>query len=151
MTIEERLEKIERELAAAQEELKIHPIVRANRFELVDENGKKRAELRADKDAVSLNLFDESGELRAGLGVLEEEGPALTLTNENGKPVAGLSVTEDGPKLYLLDENDNIRVMLAVHEDGTTLALSDENRKFGVALSVNENGGGLVLCPAKCA
>jgi len=71
MTIEERLEKLEREFSALRAELA------------------KRVQTRC------LHIVDENGKLRAQLG-LEENCPVLLLSGENGKPRAGLIATKDG-------------------------------------------------------
>jgi len=68
--------------------------IRANKFVLVDENGKPRAELAMDKGRPLLVLWDENGKPRAGL-VVTKLGPSLELNDENGKLrfVAGTTST----------------------------------------------------------
>ena len=65
--------------------------VRANRFVLVDENGRTGAMLSVDTDGPRLRLFDEQGRLRINLAVVKD-GPRLDLTDKNGKPRAQLGV-----------------------------------------------------------
>jgi hypothetical protein len=61
MTIEERLEKIERELAALREGGAVTKVVRANKFALVDENSKTRVILDYMKNQARKKgyLYDE--------------------------------------------------------------------------------------------
>lgn len=85
MTIEERLEKLERELSRVNQAVGgTFNELRAYKFVLEDENGKSRAVIGVSKD-----------------------GPALRLLDENGKPRVELSIWKDGPGLVLLDENGN--------------------------------------------
>lgn len=73
--------------------------MRANKFVLVDENGKLHAELAMYKGSPILLLWDGNGTPRAAL-VVSEHGPSLMLNDEKGNPrfVAGTTstVTPDG-------------------------------------------------------
>lgn len=80
MTTEERLAKVERQLAELQHE------VRTRRVTILDENGKTRALLAVDLEGPTLGLADEKGEVRARL-VVNEDGPALCLADEYGKTI----------------------------------------------------------------
>jgi hypothetical protein len=89
MGTEERLAKLERELADLRAGPKKH--VRTRLLEITDENGNNRAVLRAD-----------------------EGGPTLELLDEKGNKRAVLRVDALGPVLYLLDEKCN-RIWEATH------------------------------------
>jgi hypothetical protein len=124
MTTEERLEKLEMELARAKRRNRLllatvvitaavamtagidrrENIVSANGFALVDESGKVRAVLGVDKDGPKLVLSDENDTARVTLGV-NKDGPVLGLSDKNGKSRAALGVGERGPALALADEN----------------------------------------------
>jgi len=67
MTTEERLAKVERELAALRAELAHSLTTRV--VSIVDEQGKIRAGLDVDEDGPSLRLYDEAGKVRAALSV----------------------------------------------------------------------------------
>ncbi len=106
MTIEERLEVVERELAelkAAQAQ-EIGKVIRANQFIVEDDNGKTRAELVINKDGPSLSLFDKNGNPRALLSALKD-GPRLELFDENGKPRAGLAACGGEPSAPSIQGN----------------------------------------------
>ena len=158
MTTEERLEKMEQELAqakrlvrrfviaalacvgvlvvgwagvlqtTAQEKAQVLPEVRARNFVLVDENGKMRAGLTVLKYGPGLNLIDENGKIRAQLGV-GMNGPGLFLLDENGKGRTQLIAGMNGPELFLLDENGKTRAGLIVLKAGPRLDFHDENGK----------------------
>jgi hypothetical protein len=61
-------------------------------LELSGEKGKSRAVFAASKD-MTLGLYDEKGEIRAGLG-LNKDGPSLDLFDENSMTRAVLGVQE---------------------------------------------------------
>lgn len=60
-------------------------VVRARRFEVVDEAGETRAALRVLPDgSPGLDLYDAAGEVRAGLEVNRDGSPALRLADAAG-------------------------------------------------------------------
>jgi hypothetical protein len=101
MTVEERLEKVERELAALKAG---EGVVKAQAFVVEDADGRIRAELGLTKD-----------------------GPRLRLLDGNGTPRIGLALPEIGPGLALLDANGVNRAWVVAHSGGPILALFDEN------------------------
>jgi hypothetical protein len=129
MTVEERMEKLERwnrwllamvigasgiavlagMLAAVSIALAVPrgvlAQVRARSFVLVDENGKPRAELDANNWGVWLSLDNENGETRISLSV-DKDASLLGLYGAIGKGRASVCVDKDGPALGLFDEND---------------------------------------------
>ena len=104
MITEERLEKLERELADL------------------------RAELATCVETREIRVVDENGEPRAGLG-MDEYGPRLILLDENDGGRVWLGVEEDGPRLALFGEKGQVHAMLGVSKYRTGLVLSDENGK----------------------
>jgi len=156
MTIEERLEKLERELSRANRRnrwllagmglcLAIVVIacivgltaraagaapkeVRATNFVLEDMNGKTRASLGMDEDGVELRLKYGNGNIGAAL-CLHDDKMVLSLSDNNGKPRAVLGATQKGPILCLYDEREEPRASLVVLNDGPHLALYDEKGK----------------------
>lgn len=150
MTTEERLEKVEKELAAAKRQIRrlviggavalvcvailvaasLRPAqVQARKFVLVDENGKTRAMLAVDEDGPRLRLTDEDGKARAELCVVRT-GPVLNLSDKNGSARAGLCVLKDGPVLDLDKGNGKTRALLAVEEGGPGIRLYGANDKI---------------------
>ena len=155
MTIEERLEKMEKEMRRQK---------RCNRWLLgavllvagglvvpaVFETTASRAraqgvgtvkEIRANK----ILLEDQKGMVRAGLDI-GSDGRFLALLDENGKGRAVLDVTKDGPRLLLLDANSKTRAELTVVKDFPNLKLNDENGKTRGGLGVGKDGPFLALC-----
>jgi len=113
--------------AAGQAKVSAPEVIRAQRFELVDEKGSPRAMLGLLlHGGPGFTLYDEKGNMRATLMVLPDgspgftfsdeklvlladRGPGLTLYDEKGKMRAGLTVLPDGgPILELLDSSGRI-------------------------------------------
>jgi hypothetical protein len=104
--------------------------IRANRFILEDENGKPRGGLAVEKGSTVLFLLDENGKSRACLAAAKD-GPMLSLYDENGKPRAWLAAVMDGSMLSLYDEDGKPRADLTLSSKyGPHLSLTDENGKL---------------------
>ena len=105
MTIEERLKKLEKELAILTKTVAAKPKqIHANTYIVEDEKGKTRGALTMIENRVGLVLFDQNGKPRVRLAV-KDEGPHLLLQDENGKPRIGLTVYNNVPVLELFDED----------------------------------------------
>jgi hypothetical protein len=155
MTTEERLEKLERELARANRRNRwlLASVVLAivglslawtwpKTIAIALAQGAEAAPkvIRANE----FILEDVNRKPRAGLAV-DKDGANLSLYDENGEPRASLGATKDGAKLSLYDENGKGGVMLGATKDGADLSLYDENRKPRAILSVPKDGARLSL------
>lgn len=155
MNIEERVEKLESELARERRRSRRLPAVtvlvcllafglfeatatllaarsngnqgeiRATSFVLVDENGKERAELGLFKGDPWIDLRDKKGKIRAKLNLVDDE-PMLNLLDKNGNLRFWLNETS----LALLVKNGNPRVDLSLRDGDPRLALLDKNGKL---------------------
>ena len=146
MTIEERLETLERELAVAKRRNRrlLAGVVLAVVLAVSGLGVAKKAlkltktlpasqalEVGASQKvirATQIILEDENGKTRVALDVVENFA-GLSLSDENGKTRAQLGVSKVGPGLFLRDENGKNRVSLGMSKEGTVLSLSDENGK----------------------
>ena len=167
MTIEERLEVLERELTVSRRRTRrlwislwlagvvcalilifalntgtaqaqgAGKVIRANQFIVEDESGKDRAWLIGFKDGSSLLLLDENGRGRAMLEV-HKDGTGLRLSDENGKLRAALAINKGKRVLNVYDEG----------KAGPGLYLSDETGKGRVMLDMNKDGPELKLYDA---
>ncbi len=122
---------------------KVHDVVKARSFIVVDEKGRQRAVLSATKYASVFMLADEKGQTRFGL-VSSELGAVFTIYDEKRQRVA-LKVTKDGPSLELNDEQGHPRSSLVVTKDGPMFALADEKGNRRAAI------GAIDLCESKTA
>ena len=107
-------------------------VIRAQKFELVDSQGKVRAGLGLlSNGSPSLALLDSGGKVRTGLGLRADGSSWLTLADSRGKPRAILDVQPDGsPTLWLFDSGGKGGVDLAVQPDGSPmLELTDRAGK----------------------
>jgi hypothetical protein len=166
MTIEERLEELERKVTRAQfvnRMLVILSIVvvlaiwfftscsltakkivldeiRAKQFIVVDKNGKIRAKLCMLNDSPSLYLTDENGKKRFELNVFDIVGPSLSLCDKKEKARIFMGVGDDNSMtcLRLIDENRNDRLSLTLLNAEPSLELRDENHKTRTVLGVTQ-------------
>ncbi len=84
---------------------------------------------------ISKNLSGEK-EIRATQFIIEDA---------NGKTRGALGVDEKGPSLGLFDENGKCRILLRSYEEGSMLGLSDKNQNPGVILANLKGEPGLEL------
>ena len=167
MTIEERVEKLEKELSRAKRRNHMllavlllavvllavgattpdatsrRDVIKASKFVVEDGKGKSRAILAMDGNAPVLSLIDENKKSRASLGM-----SGLILYDKNVKPRAVLGVLGDEPMLTLFDENGSLRADLRM----SVLILNDKNEEsiaFLVAsgLALFENGKTIWMAP----
>jgi len=166
MTTEERLAKVERELAEtkAQAErakrrtraglagigliatVSVLGLIGAHGCEPGEGGGAAVNEVRARR----LVLVDDENWPRAALEMDHMEGgPVLLLyRGRMGKPCVRLGLRVDGSQLLLFDENGEPRAELAVGEEGPALTLSDAAGKPRVCLDLVEDGARLSLFDA---
>jgi hypothetical protein len=85
-------------------------VLRARLIELVDENGRPRAQLHLGVDGGGqLRLIGGNGEVRVKLGTSMPDGSGLILMDRRTEPVVVLAADERGPALILADANGKVR------------------------------------------
>jgi len=140
MTIEERLEKVEKELAILKKSAAAAPKeIRATSFIVVDEKGKDRAVLNVSGDRAGLSILDENGKKRIGMGVTKE-ALGLTFYDENMKALAEFCMVDNEVRLLMTDKKTTGRVILMANKDAAGLVLRDGEDKPRALLSVNTEG-----------
>jgi hypothetical protein len=84
----------------------IPEVLRVRAFELVDENGRIRAQLNIDEtnSEVIFRLRDEKETIRVKLGA-SEEGSGLLLINDRTEPGVHLLAKQDDTSLTLTDQS----------------------------------------------
>jgi hypothetical protein len=123
--------------AAGQAKTAAPKVVRAQKFEVVDAQGRVRATLGLLPDgSPSLELTDEQGKTRAQLSLYSDGSPYLGLQDAKLMPHAMLGVRSDGsPYLGLQDAKLKTRAELSLDSGGRpSLALSDEQGKTRAAM-----------------
>jgi len=153
MTTDERMEKMEKELARVRwsNRCLIGCIVLSLGVCFIWRTfGPETAWAQSGAKEIRANKFvleDPNGKPCATLGYIENNGPALLLLDKNDVVRASLGLTPDGPGLELMDENHNTRVGLRTHAGGGPgLMLSDEDDRPRAILNIlGRQGSQLVL------
>lgn len=172
MTIEERLDNVERELGRAKRRnrwllgavlllaggLVVLAALETTAFRARPQATGTAKEIRAR----SFVLEDDNSKIRALLGIFKGE-ERLLLYDENAKPrayldrsglmvademsndLASLTVDKNGGNLYLSGAKGNMGASLAVGKDGPSLNLSDINGRPRVSLSLVKDATVLTL------
>jgi hypothetical protein len=113
-------------------------VVRAEKFALLGRTGARRAVLELESNGEpALKLYDEEGNLRAGLSLRTDGGPNLLFWDgQTTIPRAGLALLPNGsPSLELADRNGNLRTVLGLATDGEpVLGLFDHVGNLRAAL-----------------
>ncbi len=121
-----------------------HDVMRCQRLELVDTQGRQRVVLSQDQNGqVGLQVYDDTGTSRAFLGVLKSGKPALSFQDADLKPRVRLGSysDDDSPGLFFLGTNGKATVSLTTHTvAGTVLVLGNARGIGQVLLSVLPEG-----------
>lgn len=124
MTTEERLQKLEQELAKSKRRTRCMmggvTLSVLCALTIAATPGDRRV-----ITAHTFNVVDDNGKIRASLEVAEG-GPLLLMQDDNGMPRVVLSAFKDGPNLTTQDTNGIIRTSLGLNEKfGPMLRVSD--------------------------
>lgn len=119
-------------------------VIRAKRFELVDDNDKIRALIdTGQKEHVALSFFGKDEQERATVGVMPDGFASFVLQDENGTEIIK-ATTGSGPSdsvIVIKDENEQSRIQAGVSKDGgTALSLTDKDGNVRVQISVDSEG-----------
>lgn len=147
-------------------------VIRAKRFELIDDEGKTRALIdTGQKEHVALSFFGKDEQERATVGIMPDGFSSFVLLDEEGKesikattgtgPSDSVFVIKDGNErpriqagvgkageaaLSLTDDEGNVRIQASVDDRGVpTLTLKDEAGEANVTISVKTEYTGLVI------
>ncbi len=105
-------------------------VVKVQNLEIVDPNGKLRAQLNVSRDGlVRMSFFSPHGKRRLAMGVLGDGEPALGMYDTLGNPRIGLNVPlDDSAGVRLVDAKGVPRMSINELEDGkTTIRVMDKN------------------------
>lgn len=123
--------------AFAEKEPKPTKIISAERFFLMDEDGRPRATLGTTAEGVSLVFMDESGNVRSSI-----TPGGLMVLDSKGKPRIMLVLKDDDTvRLELYDETEKRSAILMLTENGFPgLKLTDDNEKSSALLGLGPQG-----------
>ena len=89
----------------------IPQVIRVRAFELIDENGRVRAQLNVESNGeVVFRLRDEKETIRVKIGA-SEEGSGLLLANNLTEPGVHMLADQNGSSLTLIEEGGGKRVI----------------------------------------
>lgn len=112
--------------------------IRAEKFELVDKTGTRRAVLALEPNGEpGLKLYDATGSLRVALSLRPDGGPHLLLWDgRTAVPRFGLALLPNGsPSAELADRNGVLRVVFGLGTNGEpALGLFDQKGNLHPAL-----------------
>ena len=82
------------------------PLVATDRFQLFDEQGNSRMQMRVYSGVPVVQLIDENGVPRLSLGLRHDDSPFISLSDGRGQTRASLQVgADDSPAMKLFNEN----------------------------------------------
>ena len=118
-------------------------VIQAKAFQLVDDNGKVRAELGMNEGHPELKLVDDNGKVRAELG-MNEGHPELKLLDSEGESRLRAGVIYD--ESYLIVGKDFGSRLEAIVSDGHPLVkLLDVTPRSTISEAMREVPNGLIL------
>lgn len=87
------------------------PMVRTRAFELVDENGKPRAQINVEKTGeVVFRLRDEKGTIRSKFGA-SESGSGLSMMDDRTEATVQIRSNQAGGNMVLIDREGRERTI----------------------------------------
>jgi hypothetical protein len=123
---------VERSLLRAEAQEKQEKVIRASEIQLVDDDGKVRVALKAEKSTTSGRMiYDSEGKLLAGLTVDKAGKPALRLMD-------GKSSVVRAQRVELVDEYDRPRGTWSCTSGGAEFKMSDDLSKTTFSLRATE-------------
>jgi hypothetical protein len=119
-------------------------LIRARRFELVDDQERPRAALHMEDGQPILTLADEDGSARVQVAINREGNATLRVRDAAGQERIQIAAMEDGTGFVLTDSTGAIHVSLLITENGEVLVSAQEheqNRAIGYVVP----GGTIML------
>jgi|WetSurMetagenome_2_1015567.scaffolds.fasta_scaffold54649_3 hypothetical protein len=120
--------------------------VQAQKFELVDSQGKVRAALTTvESDNPALVFYDNNGKIRLLLRLREIEGyPFLALGDNNEKPLAYLKINPEGSGLLALLDRDNKVIWTSETESSSPPPAAPTQTPAQAVPSARQNSGSVL-------
>lgn len=119
-------------------------VVRAKRFELVDDEGETRALWdTGSQEHVALSFYGKNQEERLSIGVMPDGFSTFVLRDESGREIIKATTANDfsDSVIVIKDESGQVRAQVGVNESGEpTLTMTDENENVRAQMFVDSNG-----------
>lgn len=124
--------------------------VEAEKFVLLDGDGKQRAVLSEGERGVVLALSDRDGTTRVRLYVNEQGTAGVSVRDAEGMSSAGLLVFKDGSPTMSFVYDGGLRASLRLGPDGApTLALHGKEHRVDATLAVSRSGSPWLILRGK--
>jgi hypothetical protein len=117
-------------IRAAPDPQAVQPVVRAERFELLDANSTVRASLNTEATGAGLTLRDESGTSRVALVTDPRVGHGLFVTGESARGAVTVGASTTNSLGMQVTSPDGPRLFVQTNEAGTGLALVDSTGRL---------------------
>lgn len=118
-------------------------VVRAKRFELVDEDDEVRALIATGPDGgASLEFVTDDETSRASIGVNRSGTAVIALRDETGRVRVRVAVEASGsPATFnLRDESDRVRAQMLLHDDAVGVTLSNTTGEPSAFIQILADG-----------
>jgi len=158
MTLDQRVDKLERDLARTKRtagclRILIAAVMGGVAIGAVAESRSsvQSQPVQGTRRVVRANAFvleDEKGQERAVLDV-DSTKARLSLGDERGEARMILGVTGNGPAIFLLDEEGNSRLTVSLQKGSPGITLLDENGNSRFACSLDKDGPRMTLLDQK--
>ncbi len=106
--------------------------------------GGQQPQIQGNIQAQSFDLVDNAGNVRARFG-MTRSGPALTMTDLEGRPRFGIGVAPTGTALSIFGPSGDVAAQLSVFEQGPGLTLSFADGSAGVSLTAKPDNTATVM------
>jgi len=120
--------------------------VKAKSFQVVDEQGNVRAEMKVglDNGSPMITLWDKDGKTRMAMGLTGDD-PAIQLCDKTGTTRAGMRVAGNDPAVQLCGKDGTTRAGMRLLGDDPAIALTDSDGKPRVDMNVTDDEPGVAV------
>ena len=132
-------------LAVRDDRMKIPLIMRSEgskaSIAFMDENHRTRIELAMDENGPRLEMRNAKGELIFQVAEAEDGSGQLCVCDTDGKPRAGLRVSEFGGVVNVLDKNAKAQAFLTSNAEGGEVHVANAMHRNAAAMKATARGG----------
>ena len=120
----------------------VQEVVRAKRFELVDDDGAVRGRMEMNGGEPTLSLLNSDGLVAWSVEVSSSGMPRLYFNDENDNLRLIANLEHDGcPALEMLGEDENVRLSVGEDIDGVLrLVMNDQNGNGRIIAFISDDG-----------
>jgi hypothetical protein len=132
-------------IRAAPDPQAVQPVLRAERFELVDSTGQVNAVLGTHEDVVGLIVMGPSGDSRVRAAVGTDGFPIVAVRNPTGTAGIGLTVRADDTALFNVVNTSSGRVAVGAGLGTASADVYDSNDRLRAVVGMRPDGAPFVV------